>query len=488
MTKKRSRGRKRRKRKQTGQSAHASLAGFAPLILSKGIFEAIHQQVSIGQKQLSYRPSDKLIFVVLGLLVGCEHIDEINHRLRPDNVLLSAFGYDSCADQSVIQDTLDACVKENVVQLKGVLRSLYLEHNQSQSLMAEAIEESNTIVIDMDLTGRPVSQNAEGAKKGYFSGKRGIYGRQLARVLIPDTQEIIAEELYPGNRLSCQVFVEMVQQMESALKIDTQQQRGHICLRLDGGFGTDENINHALWLGYQLLVKMFSGNRAKVLAQSVEQWDDVTPDGQAPRQAGWVQKPHRYGRTTRQLAIRKPNKKGGYRYVVLVITDMEADLLTLLGRYDARSGVPESMFCQDNQGLAQRKLRKQKFEAQQMLCLLSQLAHNLIRWVQRWMLDALETKRQIEAHAQQMLSQPLPLVDQSPALPDIIAQTKKSIEQRGIKRWVRQMFALSGRVVIKRGSVTRLILNAAYPLIDRFVIAFETLLGPYGVHVCIGKT
>ncbi len=112
---------------------------------------------------------------------------------------------------------------------------------------------------------------------------------------------------------------------------------------------------------------VFSGNRAKVLAQSVEQWDDVTPDGQAPRQAGWVQKPHRYGRTTRQLAIRKPNKKGGYRYVVLVITDMEADLLTLLGRYDARSGVPESMFCQDNQGLAQRKLRKQKFEAQQML-------------------------------------------------------------------------------------------------------------------------
>ena len=111
-----------------------------------------------------------------------------------------------------------------------------------------------------------------------------------------------------------------------------------------------------------------------------------------------------------------------------------------------------------------------------MLYLLSQLAHNLIRWVQRWMLDALETKRQIEAHARQMLSQPLPLVDQSPALPDIIAQTKKSIEQRGIKRWVRQMFALSGRVVIERGSVTRLILNAAYPLIDRFVIAFETLL------------
>ena len=133
MAQRRNRKRKRQKRKQTGQTSHASLAGFAPLIASKGIFDAIHQEVSIPQKQLIYRPTDKLIFVVLGLLVGCEHIDEINHRLRPDNVLLSAFGYESCADQSVIQDTLDSCVDDNVIQLKGVLRSLYIEHNQSQA-------------------------------------------------------------------------------------------------------------------------------------------------------------------------------------------------------------------------------------------------------------------------------------------------------------------------------------------------------------------
>ena len=209
MSKKRNQCQKRRKRKQTGQTAHASLAGFAPLIESKGIFDKIHQQVEIPQKEIIYRPTDKLIFVVLGLFVGCEHIDEINHRLRPDKVLLSGFGYDSCADQSVIQDTLDGCVDANVIQLKGVLRSLYVEHNQSQALVREAIEQSLTATIDMDLTGRPVSENAQGAKKGYFSKKRGIYGRQLARVLMPDTQEIIAEELYPGNRLSCQVFIEI---------------------------------------------------------------------------------------------------------------------------------------------------------------------------------------------------------------------------------------------------------------------------------------
>ena len=355
--------------------------------------------------------------MVLGLLVGCEHIDEINHRLRPDKVLLNAFGYTSCADQSVIQDTLDGCVKANVVQLKGVLRSLYLEHNQSQSLLAKAIEQSKTIVIDMDLTGRPVSQNAEGAKKGYFSGRRGIYGRQLARVLVPNTKEIIAEELYPGNR-------------------------------------------------------------ARVLAQSVENWVDMPADSDGPRQVGWVKKPHRYGRKTRQLAIRKPNKKkkGGYTYVVLVITDMKADLFTLLRSYDARSGVPESSFCQDNQGLAQRKLRKHQFAAQQMLVLLSQLTHNLIRWVQRWMVDALATKDKMEQDAQQMMNSDSSETKENPTSSEAIRLTMNSIEQRGIRRWVRQLFALDGVVIIKRGVVTGLTLNANYPLVDRFQLAFEALL------------
>ena len=124
---------------------------------------------------------------------------------------------------------------------------------------------------------------------------------------MPDTQEIVAEELYPGNRLSCQVFVEMLGEMEQALSLDTKDKRQRVCLRLDGGFGTDRNINHALWKGYQLLAKMFSGNRAKVLAKSVQQWVDT--DAQGARQAGWVTKVHQYGRKMRQLAIRKSNLK-----------------------------------------------------------------------------------------------------------------------------------------------------------------------------------
>ena len=174
--------------------------------------------------------------------------------------------------------------------------------------------------------------------------------------------------------------------------------------------------------------------------------------------------------------------------MVLVITDMTADMLTLLRSYDARSGVPESTFCQDNQGLAQRKLRKHKFFAQQMLVLLSQLAHNLIRWIQRWMLKALETRKQMEVHAQQMLMGESNQAESSARFQTEIQQAIDSIQQRGIKRWVRQIFAFSGTIRIKHGVVKRMTLNGAYPLIHRFRLAFEVLLSPVGVRVCVART
>ena len=93
----------------------------------------------------------------------------------------------------------------------------------------------------------------------------------------------------------------------------------------------------------------------------------------------------------------------------------------------------------------------------------------------------------MEAHAQQMVIR-WNEAKESAAEQSEIQQTMQSIEQRGIKRWVRQIFALSGQVVIKQGVVTCLTFNRAYPLIHRFRLAFEALLNPYGVRVCVGKT
>ena len=104
------------------------------------------------------------------------------------------------------------------------------------------------------------------------------------------------------------------------------------------------------------------------------------------------------------------------------------------------------------------------------------------------MVDALATKDKMEQDAQQMMNSDSSETKENPTSSEAIRLTMNSIEQRGIRRWVRQLFALDGVVIIKRGVVTGLTLNANYPLVDRFQLAFEALLKPYGVQVRLGKT
>ena len=86
----------------------------APVISQKQIFFLIHSQVAIAQKRRDYRPSEKLVIVVLGIISGAETINDFTHTLRVDASLIGSFGYDSCADQSAIQQTFNATTAENL--------------------------------------------------------------------------------------------------------------------------------------------------------------------------------------------------------------------------------------------------------------------------------------------------------------------------------------------------------------------------------------
>lgn len=469
------------KRKINANSPHASLCALAPLIRSRGIFDRIHQGVEIPQKQVDYRPTDKLVFVVLGVMSGCEAVFDLNQKLRVDKQLLRAFGYQKCADQSVIQDTLNASIEGNVQQMEAALKAIWDENNLTASLLKAAQEAGRIETIDMDLSGMPASRNAEESEKGYFAGKRNIYGRQLARVLVPQTQEIVTESLYPGNMVSCKAFKAMVEKTEQRLSLDTKAGRRLIRLRLDGGFGTDENINYALWRGYHLLTKMYSGKRARALARSVQEWEDISPGpDNRTRQAGWISQPHHYGGRTKQLAIRMLNKKGdGYRYSVLVTTDMNASLHATVDDYDRRSGVPESTFCQDNQGLGMRKRRKRGFIAQQMLMLLTQLAHNLIRWLKRWLTKAVEN---CAPKSPSPKREHRSIDDSAHQYTHVVVKTLNGF---GMKRFVRQVLSVSGLVTVKKGKVVRVRLNPLYPMVDRITTAFVALLESHEITISL---
>jgi hypothetical protein len=458
-------------------SNHSSLCALAPVIIDKKVFESIHNNVNIPQKKLLYSPTDKLVFLTLGIMSGIQSVYDINYKLRIDKALLKAFGYEKCADQSVIQETLNAVTEDNISQMENALKTIWEQNNLSVSFIEKAQKENKTVTIDIDLSGQIASKKAEQSTKGYFSGEKNAYGRQLARVLIPDTQEIVTESLYPGNTVSwnCDVFKTMITKMELMLSIQSKEQRNSIRLRLDGGFGTDKNINYALWCSYQLLVKMRCSKRARKLSKSVTHWIDIPSDSENnPRQAGWVTQPHRYGRRTRQLSIRKTTKKG-YTYSVIVTTDFDSDILSIVSDYDARGGIPESNFCQDSQGLSNTARRKHSFLAQQMLMLLNQLAHNMIRWIQNRLTESvLQTSDELSYDSSE---------------PQVIekAVVIKTLKERGMKRFVHQILSVLGKVTLKAQRVCKVVFNPSYPLINRIIVAFRALLKPYGITVSLDE-
>jgi hypothetical protein len=105
----------------------------------------------------------------------------------------------------------------------------------------------------VDLTGLTASARAEGSEKGYFPNKRNKRGRQLARVIAPQYEEILYEKLYAGKTNSSEVLKETIKEVERilALLAEEPEKRKRTLIRIDGGFGTDENLN---WLVARLPV------------------------------------------------------------------------------------------------------------------------------------------------------------------------------------------------------------------------------------------
>jgi hypothetical protein len=184
--------------------------------------------------------------------------------------------------------------------------------------------------------------------------------------------------LYPGNTLSEQVLQEAVWRLETALQLSPSQ-RQQTCLRLDGGFGTDANLNWLLKRGYGLIAKTKAGRRAGAWGRRVQDWQELPPGQRwialAPQQL-------QYGVPTRTLAFRWRNRKGKLKHALYVVTDMDSALEVVCQKYNLRAGA-EIDIRDDKQGLLLTHRRKRAWYAQEILVLLNDLAHNFIATFRR---------------------------------------------------------------------------------------------------------
>jgi hypothetical protein len=140
---------------------HATLVALGLKVQDLDLFGPIREQVHIKQKTVRYTPTDKLYDAWIAILAGAHGLVEVNTRLRSDPALQAAFGRSACAEQSVIQDTLDACDATTVAQMEQALTTIFRQH--SQAYCHDYTQQLQ--VVDIDITGLPCGPKAAFATK-----------------------------------------------------------------------------------------------------------------------------------------------------------------------------------------------------------------------------------------------------------------------------------------------------------------------------------
>jgi len=442
----------------------ATLAAIGIKLRELKVLQPIKQTVQIAQKTIKDSPIDKLYDAFISLLAGAHGLVEINTRLRADGALQRAFGRRRCAEQSVVQDTLNACTPENVEQMEHALDAIYRQHSQGYQHDYEA----DFQILDVDMSGLPCGPKAAFATKGYFATQRNRRGRQLGRVLATRYGEIVVDRLFEGKTQLTRALQPLILAAEATLQLD-EDKRYRTIVRVDAGGGSLADVNWLLARGYLVHCKDYSGQQAKRLAKSVTDW--YADPHQPERQFGWVtEAADAYVRPVKRIAVRCRKPDGTFAYGVLIsalsaqhvltqtgqslclLEDPAAVLLAYVTFYDQRGGGIETSFKGDKQGLGLGKRSKKRFEAQQMLMLLGSLAHNVIVWARHWL-------------------------------------ASPTLHHYGTVRMVRDVFHISGFLLIDAcGQVVQIVLNQAAPLASALVDPLRKLLLCAQVAVNLGQT
>jgi hypothetical protein len=371
-------------------SGRASLCALGEYLRRLQFFAPLREQVKIPQKTVKYRPVDKLLDALMSMLCGAKTIAQSNVTVRVDAAVQRAFGRQGCAEQSTIARTLQACTAETVSQLEGL--SWYYLKRYGQAPHHRFTEQR--LWVDIDVTPLPIGAKADGSERTWMGRCRSKTGRKVLRVTASDYREVLHETLLRGKASALPALKAALRELEARLHW-TRARRTQIVLRLDGGFGTTATLNWLLSRGYQLVGKISNSARVRTLRQQLGPWQPTSSPG---RELATVLQPHRFCRTTRQWIIRTPKDKGrGYQYAVLLTTLAELAPTAVADAYDGRASI-EASFCQDKQALGMVKRRQRQWEAQQIVLLLTRLAHHLLVWAKRWLSREPATRRRLRGY------------------------------------------------------------------------------------------
>ena len=83
-------------------TSHASLCALGEYLKRQCFFAPLREQVEVPQKTVRYRPIDKVLDGLLGILCGAKTISQSNGTIRLDPAVQRAFGFCQLVEANIV--------------------------------------------------------------------------------------------------------------------------------------------------------------------------------------------------------------------------------------------------------------------------------------------------------------------------------------------------------------------------------------------------
>jgi hypothetical protein len=125
------------------------------------------QIITPAVEKSDYPLANQLTQVILSLLTGCEYLSMVNTRLRPERKLAQVYRTAGFAHQATLSRSLDGLSLTNLAELEQAVRVISRRCSRTHRH-----DWRGFLQLDFDLSGLPCGKQAQGSKKGFFSGKK----------------------------------------------------------------------------------------------------------------------------------------------------------------------------------------------------------------------------------------------------------------------------------------------------------------------------
>jgi hypothetical protein len=216
---------------------HAMLIVWGHFARTIGLLERL-AEVPIAQKKVVRAPQEKIVAFLVGLLSGMEYLTDLSEGPAPltkDIEVSTAWKLRPMADASGVSRTLQGCTQETVQGLAERLDAM------SRPFIHRAVSDlrqrHEVLVLDADLTGRPVSSTSQtfpGAAFGYMDGEVRL-GYQLAQICLHTSlfgRQWLSAQHHPGNTVSAGCLLSLIEEAEQRLGCHPRRRTELVAQRL----------------------------------------------------------------------------------------------------------------------------------------------------------------------------------------------------------------------------------------------------------------